>query len=134
MGATVGLSIDPRPGLTLVSPLVFQSGFETGFIAVVPPDLPRTVDGDLDFSRVDARQLWPVSMFEFDRGVLALRAANPSERARRLTNLVRFIPVIGGRWWLDQLLSESALSPAEVDRVIEEFDRASASAPTGRGR
>jgi hypothetical protein len=105
-----------------------KEGVVLSFIAVGP----RTGDGDFDFGRTDAATHWRVLEFEFDAAVMALRAADRSQKYQRLLNLARyrgFHTRPANRAWLETLMSESELSAAQRQAVLEVFR---ASAPTAQ--
>jgi hypothetical protein len=100
-----------------------------GFVAVMPSDVKRTPEGDLDFRYFEDQHGYsPYSFtlgeFEFARAVVALRKAPPAERVARLLNLVHYetFRIGEGRDWLEQLIRQTRISRQERDSVLTAFD------------
>jgi hypothetical protein len=92
-----------------------------GYVVTVPGNVKRTSAGDLDFEQFDASRAWQFGEFEFARAVLALRRARQSERFGRLMNLVHYEGFLDlhGREKLEQLISESRITPSQRDAVMK---------------
>ena len=130
VGSIVAVSSSGNSPARREAPIVVEQN-QGGFIVVLPPVITRTADGDLDFARPDPSHEWLLVEFEFDRAVLALRAADRSQRFRRMLNLARyrgFHEWPEGRQWLDALMAESRLSRSQRAAVLDVF-RASQASP-----
>jgi hypothetical protein len=102
----------------IVDPL--KEGGVQQFLAIGP----RTSDGDLDFGRTDGRLYAYMLNFEFEGAVMALRAADRSQKFRRMLNLARysgFHPWPANRMLLETLISESELSGEQAEAVLDVF-------------
>jgi hypothetical protein len=100
-----------------------------GFVAVMPSDVKRTPQGDLDFHYFENQNgyspySWTLGEFEFARAIVALRQAPPSERVTRLLNIVHYeaFRIGAGRNWLVQLMDETGMSQKERDAVLTAFN------------
>jgi hypothetical protein len=123
VGAVVAVSSSGNSPARRDAPIVVEQN-RGGFVIVLPPGIQRTADGDLDFARFDPSHEWLLRDFEFDRAVLALRAADRSQRFRRMLNLARyrgFHEWPEGRQWLDALISDSRLSDSQRGAVLDVF-------------
>jgi hypothetical protein len=123
VGALVAVSSSGNSPARRDAPIVVEQN-QGGFVIVLPAEIRRTADGDLDFARFDPSQEWLLGEFEFDRAVLALRAAGRSQRFRRMVNLASyrgFHEWPQGRTWLDALISESRLSRNQRAVVLDAF-------------
>jgi hypothetical protein len=99
-----------------------------GFVAVIPSDVKRTPDGDLDFQYFENQNgyspyTWTLGEFEFARAIVALRRAPAAERVARLLNIVHYeaFRSAEGRKWLEQVIGETDISREERDAVLSAF-------------
>lgn len=100
-----------------------------GFVAVMPSDVKRTPEGDLDFHYFEDQNgyspySWTLGEFEFARAIVALRQAPPAERVARLLNIVHYetFRIGEGRNWLEQLMGETGISRQERNAVLTALD------------
>jgi len=125
VGVQVAVSAD-RGG----APIVVEQN-QGGFVVPLSDGITRTIDGDVDFARFDRSRYWQLGEFEFDKAVLAVRRGNQAQRFRRMLNIARyrgFHEWPGGSTWLDQLMSETRLTPAQRAEVAAVFQRSSGDA------
>src|SRR5215470_6826208 len=109
---------------------------EGGFVAVMPQNVKRTGNGDLDFDFFEKQHgyspySWYLGEFEFARAIVALRQAPRAERVKRLLNLVHYETFRSGdgRNWLDQLMAETSISGPDRDVVLGTLDALTSRAP-----
>jgi hypothetical protein len=95
------------------------------FVFVMPGDVKRTSDGDLDFDFFEKQHgyspySWTLGEFEFARSVIGLRRARQSEKFERLLNLAHYpgFRERQGREWLEELISESRLTTSQRKAVL----------------
>jgi len=130
IGARIGIApavktgVDDRSTGTIV--VEMSRG---GFVAVMPSNVKRTPEGDLDFHYFENQHgyspySWTLGEFEFARAIVALRQAPPAERVARLMNIVHYeaFRIGEGRDWLERLIGETGISRQERGAVLTAFD------------
>lgn len=129
IGARIGIAAAKIPAHDRATGMIVVEKTRGDFVAVMPSDVRRTSQGDLDFEYFESQRgyspySWFLGEFEFARAVVALRQAPSSERMVRLLNIVHYgaFRMTEGRDWLEQLTDESGISRQERDAVLTAFD------------
>jgi hypothetical protein len=137
IGALVGISPAWRtsPESRSTGMIVVETN-QGGFVAVMPQDVKRTPNGDLDFDFFEKQNgyspySWTLGEFEFARAIVALRQALPGERVNRLLNLIHYeaFRIGDGRNWLDQLMAEISIGGQDRNVVLSALRTLTRKAP-----
>jgi hypothetical protein len=129
IGARIGVaSAAKTPADDRATGMIVVETKGSGFVAVMPSDVKRTRQGDLDFNYFEKQNgyspySWTLGEFEFARAIVALRQAPRSERVARLLNIIHYeaFRSVQGRNWLEQLVGETGINRQERDKVLSAF-------------